>query len=94
MLMRGRDGSELRLDVVGYQFPHIEADPWESNSLLMAVRVVSSHGTWEVVDPCLTTWEATHLVRWLAALAVGDASAGRASVQRTECPHVRERALS
>ena len=77
MLLRGRDGSELRLEVVGYQFPGVETDPWDSNSLLVAVRVVSQHGTWEAVDPCLTTWEAAHLVRWLAALASGDALAVR-----------------
>ena len=86
MLLRGRDGSELQLDVVGYQFPHVEADPWDSNSLLVAVRVVSSHGTWEVVDPCLTTWEAAHLVRWLAALAAGDVSSVRQAFNE---PNVR-----
>jgi hypothetical protein len=77
MLLRGRDGSELELDVVGYQFPDVEADPWDSNSLLVAVRVVSAQGTWEAVDPCLTTWEAVRLCRWLALLAAGDASAVR-----------------
>jgi hypothetical protein len=77
MRLRGRDGSELELDVVGYQFPDVEADPWDSNSLLVAVRVVSKLGAWEAVDPCLTTWEAAHLVRWLVALASGDAGAVR-----------------
>ena len=86
MLLRGRDGSELQLDVVGYQFPNVEADPWDSNSLLVAVRVVSGHGTWEVVDPCLTTWEAAHLVRWLAALAAGDVSSVRQAFNE---PNVR-----
>ena len=75
MLLRGGDGAELRLDVVGYQFPDIEADPWESNSLLVAVHVVSTNGAWQVVDPCLTTWEATRLVVWLAALGAGDTRA-------------------
>jgi hypothetical protein len=75
MLLRGRDGSELELDLVGYQFPDNHADPWDSNSLLVAVRVVSKLGAWEAVDPCLTTWEATHLARWLGAVAAGDAIA-------------------
>ena len=77
MLLRGRDGSELELDVVGYQFPDVEADPWDSNSLLVAVRVVSAQGTWEAVDPCLTTWEAVRLCRWLPLLAACDASVVR-----------------
>jgi len=86
MMLRGRDGAELRLDVVGYQYPHVEADPWESNTLLVAVQVVSDHGTWRVVDPCLTTWEAAHLVRWLGALAAGDTRAVRQAFNE---PNVR-----
>ena len=86
MLLRGRDGSELELDVLGYQFPNVEADPWDSNSLLVALRVVSAQGTWEAVDPCLTTWEAARLCRWLALLSAGDASAVR---QEFNEPNVR-----
>ena len=78
MLLRGRQGTELELGIVGYEFPRERFDPWDSNSLLVLVRVVSPDGTWEVVDPCLTTWEAEHLVRWLAALAQrADLLAGR-----------------
>ena len=71
MRLRGREGNELALSIVGYQFPDQAVDPWESNGLLVAVRVVSARGTWEVVDPCLTTWETSHLVSWLAAVARG-----------------------
>ncbi len=78
MLLRGRQGTELELGVVGYEFPDARFDPWDSNSLLILVRVVSPDGTWEVIDPCLTTWEVDHLVRWLAALAHrADLLAGR-----------------
>jgi hypothetical protein len=69
VLLRGRQGTELELGIVGYQFPDERFDPWDSNSLLVAVRVIAPQGGWEVVDPCLTTWEARHLVGWLAALA-------------------------
>ena len=71
MQLRGREGNELELSVVGYQAPAQTVDPWESNSLLVALRVVSPRGTWEVIDPCLTTWEAARLASWLAAMAVG-----------------------
>jgi hypothetical protein len=84
--LRGRDGSELRLDLVGYQFPAVEADPWDSNSLLVKVRVVSAQGSWEAVDPCLTTWEAEHLQEWLTALAAGDE---RAVIRAFNQPNVR-----
>ena len=81
MLLAGLEGNELELRVVGYQFPGDDTDPWDSNWLLVSVRVVSPAGTWEVVDPCLTTWETKHLVRWLVAIvrepgAARDPSAG------------------
>jgi hypothetical protein len=65
MFLHGRDGNELELAVVGYQFPAEERDPWDSNGLLVRVRVLAPEGSWEVVDPCLTTWEAKALVSWL-----------------------------
>ncbi len=78
MLLRGRQGTELELGIVGYEFPAERFDPWDSNSLLILARIVSPDGTWEVIDPCLTTWEVDHMVRWLAALAHrADLVAGR-----------------
>jgi len=70
MDLRGRDGSELTLSIVGYLYPDQAVDPWESNQLLVALRVVSAQGTWEVVDPCLTTWETARLASWLTTLVV------------------------
>jgi len=72
VLLAGLEGNELELRVVGYQFPYDATDPWDSNWLLVSVRVVTTEGTWEVVDPCLTTWEAKHLVRWLVKAAARD----------------------
>ena len=69
MLLRGRQGTELELELVDYQFPTERVDPWDSNSLLVRVRILTPDGSWDVVDPSLTTWEADHLVRWLATLA-------------------------
>lgn len=69
MLLKGRQGTELELRIVGYQFPDERFDPWDSNWLLVSIRVVAPQGTWEVVDPSLTTWEARQVVAWLAALA-------------------------
>lgn len=70
MQLRGKEGNELGLSLVGYQFSDETVDPWDSNALLVAVRVVSPHGTWEVVDPCLTTWEASRLASWLTVVAL------------------------
>ncbi len=79
MLLRGRQGTELALSIVDYQFPDEQADPWDSNWLLVSLRVVAPQGSWEVVDPCLTTWEAEHLVRWLVAVAARPPATGRVS---------------
>src|SRR5438270_404583 len=68
VLLKGRQGTELELRIAGYQFPHEQFDPWDSNWLLVSIRVVAPQGTWEVVDPSLTTWEAHQVVHWLAAL--------------------------
>ncbi len=76
MELRGRHGTELELRITGYERPEEAVDPWESNALLVAVRVVSPQGTWSVEDPCLTTWEAARLARWLAALARADLRRG------------------
>jgi hypothetical protein len=70
----------LELAIVGYQFPEVEHDPWESNALLVSLRLVSPAGTWEVVDPCLTTWEARRLAAWLASVAVREPWAGPTSL--------------
>jgi hypothetical protein len=69
MLLRGAEGNELELAIAGYQFPDETRDPWDSNALLVSVRVLAPEGTWSVVDPCLTTWEAKHLVSWLVHAA-------------------------
>ncbi|MDQ2826992.1 MAG: hypothetical protein M3Y04_08545 [Actinomycetota bacterium] len=74
MLLVGREGNELEVGVVGYQFPDEHRDPWDSNWLLVSVRVLAPEGSWEVVDPCLTTWEAKRLVSWLIHAAARDPS--------------------
>ncbi len=75
MLLVGREGNELEVGIVGYQFPDEERDPWDSNWLLVAVRVLAPEGSWAVVDPCLTTWETKRLVSWLVHAAARDPSA-------------------
>lgn len=75
MLLRGAEGNELELAIAGYQFPDEERDPWDSNWLLVSVRVLSPESTWAVEDPCLTTWEAKRLVSWLVQAAAREPSA-------------------
>ena len=75
MLLHGREGNELEVGLVGYQFPDEVRDPWDSNWLLVSVRALAPEGSWEVVDPCLTTWEAKRLVSYLIHAAAHDPAA-------------------
>lgn len=69
MLLEGRNGTQFELRIAGYEHPGERVDPWDSNSLLVDLRLLTPNGSWHVVDPCLTTWEGDHVVRWLATLA-------------------------
>jgi hypothetical protein len=72
VLLRGRNGEQLRLRIRGYEFPDTPDDVWDSNWLLIAVDVRSAHGVWSHTRPCLLTWDVDSLVDWLE-----EASAGR-----------------
>lgn len=65
--------SSLRLRVVGYQFPDITDDEWDSNWLVVDGVVVLEGRQWRFQDPCLTTFEAIRLADWLDACANGSA---------------------
>jgi hypothetical protein len=75
VLLSGREGNELELQIVDYQFPEVRNDPWDSNWLQVRVRLTAPEGSWEVVDPCLTTWEAKRLMAWLVNAAARDPAA-------------------
>ncbi len=76
--LAGKEGNQLEMAILGYQFPNELTDPWDSNWLLVSVKVVTPAGSWEVVDPCLTTWETKRLVSWLVG-AVGRTDAPAAT---------------
>lgn len=64
------DGPRISLDIVGYQFPDKpgagDGRDWDANWLVVAGEARSGDGrTWSFRDPCLTTWEARRLGRWL-----------------------------
>jgi hypothetical protein len=70
--LQGTNGSELALRPLRYRWPDVHDDPWDANALVVDVRILSDHGAWHVEDPCLTTFEAARLARWLAAVALGE----------------------
>lgn len=68
MLLKGADGSEIEVRLTRYQFPEIEDDHWDSNWLMVALRVQAPQGSWHTEDPALLTWEVRDLVNWFEAL--------------------------
>jgi hypothetical protein len=63
-------GISFALTISGYQFPALEAAPFDSNWLDIRVDVTTDQGTWSATDPCLLTYEVKQLADWLDAIAV------------------------
>jgi hypothetical protein len=72
MLLQGRDGSAIEATIVGYEFPGIEGQKWDSNHLFIRIRVTTPVGRGSSVDPCWTTWEVERLIAWFESLAAGE----------------------
>ena len=72
MLLSGDDSNEVELKVVGYQFPQLEHEEYDSDWLRIHIRVTHPRGTWSSTDACLLTWEAAGLANWLHAIANGE----------------------
>lgn len=72
MRLQSIDGSKLFvLRLVGYEFPDLENDDWDSNWLVVAIEVVTPVRKWSFSDPCLLTMEVHNLANWLFALRSG-----------------------
>lgn len=67
------DDSSVRLTIVGYQFPEIIGDEWDSNWLIVDGSARLEGREWRFRDPCLTAFEAIELANWLEACARGTA---------------------
>ncbi len=72
LVLQSSDGAMLRLHVTGYEFPDHQGEfgDCDANWLMVegACRTVDGRA-WSFRDPCLLTWEAQRLGRWLRAAA-------------------------
>jgi hypothetical protein len=71
MRLLGSAGQALELRVVGYEFPDNHTGLYDSNWLVIEGHAEHPGGNWVFRDPCLLTYEASHLADWLEAVAVG-----------------------
>ena len=71
MLIKGIDNQSVELKITNYQYPQIKNDKWDSNWLNIYLCVKSKAGNWQTVDPSLTTFEVTDLIKWFYDLSQG-----------------------
>ncbi len=68
MKLASPTGDSVELTIGGYEYgsmsPQVRGD-WDANWLMISGEVNDFGETWEFRDPCLTTWEAHDLLRFL-----------------------------
>ena len=67
------NGYALKLTLVGYQFPEMIHEPYDSNWLIVDIDVTTPDRSWRASDPCLLTYEVEQLADWLEQAANGTA---------------------
>lgn len=68
MRLTSSTGDVVELSIAGYQFgtmPLKTNDRWDANWLMISGAVRDADEAWTFRDPCLTTWEADDLLRFL-----------------------------
>lgn len=65
MKLNSSNGNSFKLEIVGYEFPNIKDDYYDSNWLMIQIDVISSQGIWNATFPALLTFEVEQLVNWL-----------------------------
>ena len=65
------ENTEFELKIIGYQFPRLENEPYDSDWLNITICVKHPRGSWTATDPSLMTDEVQDLIDWLEAIADG-----------------------
>lgn len=71
MNLSAADGSTFTLRILGYQFPELDAEPYDSNWLNIKIHVRVPAGAWSATTACLLTYEISELADWLEAMQEG-----------------------
>ena len=72
MKLKSSTGMAFELKIMGYQFPHMETEEYDSNWLMIRINVSHPKGDWASTDPSLLTYEVAHLAEWLEAVYNGE----------------------
>jgi hypothetical protein len=71
MRLVASDGSSFALAVIGYQFPEMKTELYDSNWLRIQININHPRGNWTATDAMLLTYEVAQLADWLDDLACG-----------------------
>ena len=69
MPLTGPDHANFALHIVGYAFPELRYEPYDSDWLVITVIVTMARGSWRATHPCLLTWEVARLATWFDDIA-------------------------
>jgi hypothetical protein len=59
------DETKIALNIIGYQYPNLENEPWDSDWLIVELNLNLPVGKWTRFEPCLTTFEVAGFIGWL-----------------------------
>ena len=86
MELRAGAETQLRLKILGYEYPQCQMEPYDSNWLRIRVHATQAGRSWVATHPSLLTYEAHALAIWLDAVAL--APDRQAAIEFTE-PNLR-----
>ena len=66
-----RNDYSFTLTLIGYQFPELKDEPYDSDWLNVRIDVRHPDGSWSTTDPALLTYEVQELANWFRDLAAG-----------------------
>lgn len=68
MRLKSDLGERVEFKILGYQFPDLLNEVYDSNWLMIQVAVDHQRGYWKASDPALLTAEVEKLIEWFTAI--------------------------
>lgn len=69
MLFKGINNQSIEFKITNYQFPEITDCGYDSNWLMVFVKVKSNFGDWEATDPSLLVSDLKEIIEWFEKLS-------------------------
>ena len=69
MIFKGINNQTVEFKITNYQFPEISDCEYDSNWLLVYLKVKSEYGNWETIDPSLLVKDLKDIIEWFEQLS-------------------------